>query len=134
MNFVTSQSTPFEIFKAFFDGVSKNLHNDEEIQNLLKKSGISLFAKSHATMVKVGTDQEKTMFCSIVSFETVGKIADPQIIRVADDEESFIAIASGIPTKVTDKSNVADFVATEVANKIRDIVKLMYVAEAASSK
>ena len=130
MNFVTSQSTPFEIFKTFFDGVSKNLHNDEEIQNLLKKSGISLSIKSEASQTQNG----KTSFCTMATFDRIGKADNIQIIRVAGNEESFIAIGSGIPVIVTEDSAPCNFVADLVANEIRDLVKLMCVAESAASK
>lgn len=140
MNFVTSQSTPFEIFKAFFDGVNKNLHNDEEIQNLLKKSGISLFTKTGASQTQNG----KTSFCTMATFDQIGKADNIQIIRVTGNEESFdainsgspifIAISSGTPVKIAEDSAPGNFIADLVANKIRDLVKLMYIAESAASK
>ena len=130
MNFVTSQSTPFEIFKTFFAGVSKNLHNDEEIQNLLKKNGISLSIETEASQTQNG----KTSFCTMATFDRIGKSDNIQIIRVAGDKESFIAIGSGIPVVVTEDSAPGNFTADLVASKIRDLVKLMYIAESAASK
>lgn len=127
---MTSQSTPFEIFKAFFDGVSKNLHNDEEIRSLLKKSGISFFTKTGASQTQNG----KTSFCTMATFDQIGKADNIQIIRIAGDEESFIAISSGTPVKITEDSAPGNFIADLVAGEIRDLVKLMYVVESAASK
>ena len=130
MNFVTSQSTPFEIFKTFFDGVDKGFHNDEEIQNPLKKNGISLSIETGTSQTQNG----KTSFCVMATFGQIGRADSIQIIRVVGDEESFIAIGFGTPVVVTEDSAPGNFVADRVANKIRDLVKLMYVAESAASK
>lgn len=136
MDYITSTSTPFEVFKAFFAGIDKNFHMSEEVKKFFVAGNDVLIVKSHATRVEADTPQERTVFCCAATVESVKAPFGVKfsIIRILDETESYVGYFGGIPTLVTEKTQPSDFMANEIASQIRDVAKLMCVMQAAEEK
>lgn len=136
MNYVTSASTPFEVFKAFFAGIDKNLHTSEEIKKLFAAGDNVLTVKSHSVKVSADTPQERTVFCCAATLESTKPPFGLKfsIERILDETESYVGCFNGIPTLVTEKTQPSNFIANQIASEIRDIAKLMCVMRAASEQ
>lgn len=136
MDYITSTSTPFEVFKAFFAGIDKNFHMSEEVKKFFGAGNDVLIVKSHAVKVAADTPQERTVFCCAATVESVKAPFGVKfsIIRILDETESYVGYFGGIPTLVTEKTQPSDFFASQIASEIRDIAKLMCVMRAASEQ
>lgn len=136
MDYITSTSTPFEVFKAFFAGIDKNFHMSEEIKKLFAAGNNVLISKSHAVKAEADTPQERTVFCCAVTLESIKAPFGVKfsIIRVLGETENYVVYDGGIPTLVTEKTQPSDFIANQIASEIRDVTKLMCVMRAASEQ
>lgn len=136
MDYITSTSTPFEVFKAFFAGIDKNFHTSEEAKKFFDAGNDVLIVKSHAARVEADTPQEKTVFCCAATVESIKAPFGVKfsIIRILGETESYVVYDGGIPTLVTEKTQPSDFFASQIASEIRDVTKLMCVMRAASEQ
>lgn len=136
MDYITSTSTPFEVFKAFFAGIDKNFHMSEEVKKFFGAGNDVLIVKSHTVRVEADTPQERTVFCCAATVESIKAPFGVKfsIIRILDENESYVGYFGGIPTLVTEKTQPSDFFASQIASEIRDIAKLMCVMRAASEQ
>ena len=135
MNYVTSQSHPFEVFSAFFEGIAKNLHRSDEVQELISKSGYEMHAKQ-INQSKSADPKADLVILRNVTFRRTGTL-HPDLILIqgtGGNTTVFIGLENGTPFSVSrDDSIIAPPVGI-ATDRIRDIAKMMYISAQIASK